>query len=89
MNSTSATFAPARNASATPSPVDTDGFVVCANTWPKPPVAKTTALPSARPTPSRLPAPITCKVTPQTEPFASFIASNTSASSTTSISGSS
>ncbi|CAB4791192.1 unannotated protein [freshwater metagenome] len=32
MNSTSATFAPARSASATPSPVETDGLVVCANT---------------------------------------------------------
>ena len=89
INSTSATFAPARNAKATPSPVETEGLVVCANTWPSPPVANTTALPKARPTPSRLPAPITCSVTPQTAPLASLSASNTSASSTTSISGSS
>ena len=59
MNSTSATFAPARKASATPSPVDTDGLVVCANTCPNPPVANTTAFAIPLPTPSRLPAPIT------------------------------
>ena len=89
MNSTSATFAPARSARATPSPVDTDGFVVCANTCPSPPVASTTAHAIACPTPSRVPAPITCNVTPQTAPFLSLSASSTSASSTTSISGSS
>ena len=62
--------------------------MVCANTCPKPPVARTTALAIARPTPSRLPAPITCKVTPQTSPISFFSASKTSAFSTTSISGS-
>ena len=55
MNSTSAIPAPARNASATPSPVETGGFVVWAKTCPNPPVPKITARPSARPTPSRLP----------------------------------
>ena len=35
--------APARSASATPSPVDTYGLVVWPKTWPKPPVARTTA----------------------------------------------
>ena len=44
-----------------------------------------TARASARPTPSRLPAPITWRVTPQTAPLASLSASSTSAFSTTSI----
>ena len=35
-NSRSATSAPARSARATPSPVATVGFVVCAKTWPRP-----------------------------------------------------
>ena len=38
-NSRSVTSAPARIATATPSPVDTDGLVVAANTCPSPPVA--------------------------------------------------
>ena len=42
-NSRSATAAPARSASAMPSPVATDGFVDRLNTWPRPPVASTTA----------------------------------------------
>ena len=39
MNSTSATAAPARSASAMPSPVDTAGLVVTAKSCPAPPVA--------------------------------------------------
>ena len=39
----SAMRAPARYASATPSPVATSGFVVSANTWPAPPVASSVA----------------------------------------------
>ena len=88
MNSTSETFAPARSASATPSPVETDGLVVCENTCPSPPVASTTARPIARPTPSLEPAPITCSVTPQTAPSEFLSASNTNACSRTSICGS-
>ena len=42
-NSRSVTAAPARSAAAMPSPVATDGFVVCAYSSPAPPVASTTA----------------------------------------------
>ena len=42
-NSTSRSRAPARAASARPSPVRAAGLVVVANAWPKPPVARTTA----------------------------------------------
>ena len=59
-----------------------------AKTCPSPPVPSTTALASACPTPSREPAPITCRVTPHTRPVLSFSASSTSASSRTSICGS-
>ena len=45
----SAMRAPARYASATPSPVATAGFVVSVNTWPAPPVASSVARPNARP----------------------------------------
>ena len=48
-NSMSAMRAPARNASATPSPVATAGFVVSWNTWPAPPVASSVARPNTRP----------------------------------------
>ena len=41
-NSTSATGTPARRAMATPSPVDSGGLVVTENSWPAPPVARTT-----------------------------------------------
>ena len=63
-NSRSATRAPARSARATPSPVATAGLVVCAKTWPMPPVARTTAGASTAPTPSCWPSPITCSVAP-------------------------
>ena len=49
-----------------PSPVETAGFVVCENTWPRPPEASTTARHRTAPTPSRWPSPITCRVTPAT-----------------------
>ena len=51
-----------------PSPVETAGFVVCENTWPRPPLASTTARQWTAPTPSRWPSPITCRVTPATPP---------------------
>ena len=65
----SVTTAPARIASATPSPVDTDGLVVTAKIWPSPPVASTTARAVTAPTPSGLPSPSTCRVTPQARPL--------------------
>ena len=40
-NSRSRRVAPARSASAIPSPVETAGLVVCENTWPRPPQAST------------------------------------------------
>ena len=64
----SVTAAPARSASATPSPVDTTGLVVAAKTWPIPPVASTTARARTAPTPSSAPSPSTCRVTPQARP---------------------
>ena len=67
-NSTSVTTAPARSASATPSPVETDGLVVDEKTWPSPPVASTTARARIAPTPSSLPSPSTCRVMPQARP---------------------
>ena len=67
-NSRSRSTAPARSASAIPSPVETDGFVVAENTCPRPPLASTTARQSTAPTPSRWPSPITCRVTPATPP---------------------
>src|SRR3989440_3276004 len=87
-NSMSVTAAPARNASATPSPVDTTGFVVTAKIWPMPPVASTTARAWIAPTPSSLPSPSTCRVTPQARPVASVSRSRTSACSTRRIHGS-
>ena len=67
-NSTSPSTAPARSAAAIPSPVACAGLVDERNTWPMPPVASTTARPSAAPTPSRCPSPITCSVTPHARP---------------------
>ena len=64
----SVTAAPARSASATPSPVDTAGLVVDAKTWPMPPVARTTARARIAPTPSSAPSPSTCRVMPQARP---------------------
>ena len=49
-----------------PSPVATEGLVVCEKTCPSPPLASTTARQSTAPTPSRWPSPITCRVTPAT-----------------------
>ena len=86
-NSRSRSVAPARSASAIPSPVATAGFVVWAKTWPSPPLASTTARHSTAPTPSRTPSPITCRVTPATPPAASSSRSTASACSTTSMSG--
>ncbi len=63
-NSRSRSTAPARSASAIPSPVATAGLVVAENTWPIPPLASTTARHRTAPTPSRWPSPITCRVTP-------------------------
>ncbi len=63
-NSRSRSTAPARSASAIPSPVETAGLVVWENTWPRPPLASTTARQRTAPTPSRWPSPITCRVTP-------------------------
>ena len=54
-NSRSRRVAPARSASAMPSPVDTAGLVVWENTWPRPPEASTTARQWTAPTPSRTP----------------------------------
>ena len=54
-NSRSRRVAPARSASAMPSPVDTAGLVVWENTWPRPPEASTTARQRTAPTPSRTP----------------------------------
>ena len=62
------TAAPARSASATPSPVDTAGLVVDAKIWPMPPVASTTARARIAPTPSSVPSPSTCRVMPQARP---------------------
>ena len=86
-NSRSRSTAPARSASAMPSPVETDGLVVAENTWPRPPLASTTARQSTAPTPSRCPSPITCRVTPATPPSSPGIRSRTSACSVTSMSG--
>ena len=61
-------MAPARSASAMPSPVDTAGLVVWEKTWPRPPLAMTTARQRTAPTPSRSPSPMTCRVTPATPP---------------------
>ena len=55
MNSKSAKVAPARSASAIPSPVATFGLVDWANTCPTPPVAKITTGASTAPTPSCIP----------------------------------
>ena len=63
-NSRSRICAPARSASAIPSPVETLGLVVAAYNWPIPPVASTTARQRIAPTPSSWPSPITCRVTP-------------------------
>ena len=52
-NSRSRRVAPARSASAMPSPVETAGLVVWENTWPRPPEASTTARQWTAPTPSR------------------------------------
>src|SRR5436305_4340713 len=87
-NSMSVTTAPARSASATPSPVDTTGLVVAANTWPMPPVARTTARARIAPTPSSVPSPSTCNVTPQARPVGSRSRSSTRACSTSRIHGS-
>ena len=71
------------------------GLVVEVNTWPMPPVASTTARPSAAPTPSRDPSPMTCRLTPQAGPGrpsgsgAPVSTSRTSACSITSMPGSS
>ncbi len=81
-NSRSLTSAPARSASATPSPVETDGLVVAEKTWPMPPVARTTAGAWTAPTPSCWPSPMTCRVTPAVRPSASVRRSRTSAFST-------
>src|SRR6266545_3690235 len=87
-NSMSVTSAPARRARATPSPVDTTGLVVAAKTWPIPPVASTTARARTAPTPSSVPSPSTCSVTPQARPARSRSRSRTSACSTRRIHGS-
>ena len=71
-NSRSATAAPARSASAMPSPVATDGLVERLNTWPSPPVARTTAGASTAPTPSRWPSPMTCSVSALAAPRSSM-----------------
>ena len=68
-NSRSRTVAPARSAIAVPSPVATAGLVVCEKTWPRPPLASTTARQCTAPTPSFWPSPITCRVRPATAPF--------------------
>ena len=44
--------------------------MVWENTWPRPPLASTTARQRTAPTPSRWPSPITCSVTPATPPSA-------------------
>ncbi|AOW88351.1 hypothetical protein BC342_19480 [Streptomyces olivaceus] len=81
-NSRSLTSAPARRASATPSPVETDGLVVAEKTWPMPPVARTTAGAWTAPTPSCRPSPMTCRVTPAVRPAVSVRRSRTRAFST-------
>ena len=67
-NSRSRSTAPARSASAIPSPVETAGLVDWEKTWPRPPLASTTARQCTAPTPSRWPSPSTCRVTPATPP---------------------
>ena len=86
-NSRSRRVAPARSASAIPSPVDTAGLVVWENTWPSPPLASTTARQCTAPTPSRWPSPITCRVTPATPPASSSSRSRARACWITSMSG--
>ena len=86
-NSRSRSVAPARSASAIPSPVETAGLVVCEKTWPSPPLASTTARQRTAPTPSRWPSPITCRVRPATPPSAASSRSTASACWTTSMSG--
>ena len=87
-NSRSRSVAPARSASAIPSPVDTAGLVDCAKTCPSPPLASTTARQRTAPTPSRWPSPITCRVSPATPPSASSSRSTASACWITSMPGS-
>ncbi len=86
-NSRSRTRAPARIATAIPSPVDTLGLVDWLKTWPRPPEARTTARQCTAPTPSRWPSPRTCSVRPATPPSAARSRSTASACWTTSISG--
>ena len=78
-NSRSRSTAPARSATAIPSPVETAGLVVWENTWPSPPLASTTARHSTAPTPSRWPSPITCRVSPATPPSSASSRSTASA----------
>ena len=86
-NSRSRSRAPARIASAMPSPVDTLGFVDWLNTCPRPPEASTTARHRTAPTPSCWPSPSTCSVSPATPPSAERSRSMASACWMTSISG--
>ena len=86
-NSRSRSVAPARKARAMPSPVETDGLVDWEKTWPRPPLASTTARQSTRPTPSTWPSPRTWTVTPAIAPSSPRSRSTASACWMTSISG--
>ncbi len=86
-NSRSRRRAPARSATAIPSPVDTLGLVDWLKTWPRPPEARTTARQCTAPTPSCWPSPSTWSVSPAMPPSAERRRSTASACWTTSISG--
>ena len=74
-NSTSRSSAPARAASARPSPVSPAGLVVVAYAWPKPPVARTTARAVTAPTCSTPSSPAIPASTPPTCPWSPASAS--------------